>query len=148
VQRGREDKGIARFICQDNIKPNHWSRVLEKLIRPQLVNKFSACYIHQNFISVFTITLTNPIQNCMNPVHALSFFSIKIYFNITFPFTAGRSKLSPSFKPPKRSPVCIFLFSLCAKCKAHVFLLDWMSLILSQKHGSWIFIDNIKMDLK
>ena len=121
-------------ICQDNFKLNHWNRVLENLIRPQLVNKFSACYIHQTFITVFISTPTNPNQRRMNPIHDHPSFSIKIYFNIILPFTAGCSKLSLSFKPSKESPVCISLFSLCAKCKAPAFLVDWMRLILTEEH--------------
>ena len=97
---------------------NPWTRVLEKLNCPQLVNKFPAFYGIRMFITAFTIArhLSLPWASSIQslpPSH-----SQKNHFHIIFPSLPGASRWSLSLTSPPRKP-CMH-HSLRATCPAHL----------------------------
>ena len=99
----------------------------------QPVKKFPVLYGTRRFITVFTTARHfGPIQSQINPIHAVLFYSFKVYFIV--PTTLGFSQCFPSgfltntlyallLPPPPPPP------TVRATCLAFVILLNFINLI-------------------
>jgi hypothetical protein len=65
--------------------------LLEKLAVAQLVKKSPAFYGTRTFITVFTRVHHWSVLSWMNPIHILTFYFLKIEFNIIFASTPSAS---------------------------------------------------------
>ena len=79
--------------------PTHWNRnLLEKPLGPTARKESSWLVWYPTFhYTLHKSTLLHPILSQMNPIHALTSCSFKVYFNIIFPSTLNSSKMSLSF---------------------------------------------------
>lgn len=105
----------------------------------QEVNSFSTCQeVTQTFIIVFTrIRHLYPPWTVAVSAAVSHPLSLRFHFNIILPSTPWSSKrFFPSLLPTK-TPYS-FIFFMRAICRAHLILLDCITLIkFSEQHESW-----------
>ena len=154
-----ETSSLQRGLCTDCAAPAPCCTVVAGSINwdwnEQILNKYINSSIEQSLLYKLSVSARQetirilwnpkahyrmhknpppiPILSQINTVHASTFCTLKIHFNIIFPPRPGLSKWSLSFGFPHQNPVCTSCIPIRAMCPAH---LDMITRIIFREYRS------------